>query len=114
MGTRLGPGSAHPFPPSARVSAGLAHLPPPIWKMTVPESLPVRRNPMLSLFFHLTSVDIGAWRWERLAQGHRLSHTSWGKSEWKSAAAQVWGSEDSRDLMILQEGRLEWRSSPGI
>ena len=69
---------------------------------------------MLSLFFHLTSVDTGAWRWEGLAQGHRLSQTSWGKSEWKSAAAQVWGNKDSRDLMILQEGRLEWRGSPGI
>ena len=114
MGTRLGPGSALPFPTSARGSFGLAHLPPPIWKMTVPESLPVRGNPILSLFFHLTSVDTGAWRWEGLAQGHRLSQTSWGKSEWKSAAAGACGREDSRDLMILQEGKLDWRGSPGI
>lgn len=79
MGTKVSLGSGLPFPASARGTAGLDHIPPPIWKMIVQESLPVRRSRIWRSFLHLTDVDAEAWRLEGIVQGHRLSQNSWGK-----------------------------------
>lgn len=51
---------------------------------------------MLSLFFHLTSVDTGAWRWEGLAQG------------------QVKPLRGLTESNLLGEIRMEVCSSPGV